>query len=288
MLVRRMQPRFARALSTRRVYKASDDPAIVRKQPPPRPSGAPQTDPPRNQPVQDDTQRKQVRKALCIFLGAPGSGKGTYSSKIAPVFGWQVVSTGDIIRNAIKNNTLEQQHVSAVNRGQLLPDGLIVDIIGKQLATQKNDMKGLLLDGFPRTLKQAEVLQKLCPVTVAFNVVVPEEAVVVKALARRACNNCNKQYNLADVRMEQQGVFMPPILPTNGGSSHCDCGGLLEKRDDDTEEVVRHRLSVYTEHAAPLVEFYSQQRVLFDYHVQRGVDDMVWLLPQLKRFLDRT
>lgn len=222
-----------------------------------------------------------LRKPLWLFLGAPGSGKGTYASRLAPLFNLEIVSSGGIIREEIKRGSPFGQRVEQYSKqGRLVPDVDMVGVVQDRLSRAKS---GVLLDGFPRTLAQAQVLQEMQPVSLALNVVIPEKAVVAKALGRRACATCERGYNLADVCMEEEGVVLPPIMPAHGDASRCDCGGALQRRDDDTREVIEHRLEVYREHADPLVEYYRAQQLLFTYKVRGGLEDMAWLEEDLKK-----
>jgi adenylate kinase len=189
-----------------------------------------------------------------IMLGAPGAGKGTQAKMIAEKYGVPHVSTGDIFRANIKNGTeLGMEAKKYMDKGLLVPDELTVKILLDRVA-QADCEKGYVLDGFPRTIPQAEVLDKALAelgetIDYAINVDVPDENIVKRMSGRRACLNCGATYHIEHVPPKKEGI--------------CDkCGKELVLRDDDKPETVLNRLKVYHEQTQPLIDFYSAKGVL--------------------------
>lgn len=189
-----------------------------------------------------------------IMLGAPGAGKGTQAKKIAEKYGIPHISTGDIFRANIKNGTeLGKKAKTYMDQGLLVPDELTCDLVVDRV--QKEDCaKGYVLDGFPRNIPQAEVLdealQKLeQKIDFAINVDVPDERIVERMSGRRACVGCGATYHVIFNAPKTEGV--------------CDvCGEKLILREDDTPETVQKRLNVYHEQTQPLIDYYEQAGVL--------------------------
>lgn len=189
-----------------------------------------------------------------IMLGAPGAGKGTQAKMIADKYSLPHISTGDIFRANIKNGTeLGMEAKRYMDEGKLVPDELTVKILLDRVA--KEDCKnGYVLDGFPRTIPQAEVLEKALneqgeSIDWAIDVDVPDENIVNRMSGRRACINCGATYHLVHIPPKQEGI--------------CDkCGSELILRDDDKPETVLNRLKVYHDQTQPLIDFYSSRNVL--------------------------
>lgn len=191
-----------------------------------------------------------------ILLGAPGAGKGTQAKFIAEKYGIPQVSTGDILREAVAKGTeLGKKAKEFMNQGKLVPDEVVIGIVKDRLG-QKDCEKGFILDGFPRTIAQAEALDRIVSemgkkIDAVINVNVPEEEVVKRIVNRRICKKCGAIYHL---------IFEPP--KKNGV---CDkCGGELYQRDDDREEVVRERFAVYKRNTQPLIDYYRKKGILYD------------------------
>lgn len=189
-----------------------------------------------------------------IMLGAPGAGKGTQAKMIADKYGVPHISTGDIFRANIKNGTeLGMEAKKYMDQGLLVPDELTVKILLDRVA--KDDCeKGYVLDGFPRTIPQAEVLEEALDnigdkIDFAIDVDVPDENIVRRMSGRRACSSCGATYHIEHVPPKTEGI--------------CDrCGKELVLRDDDKAETVKNRLNVYHEQTQPLIEFYEKKGVL--------------------------
>lgn len=198
-----------------------------------------------------------------IMLGAPGAGKGTQAKMIADKYSIPHISTGDIFRANIKNGTpLGMEAKGYMDQGKLVPDELTVKILLDRVA-QDDCKNGYVLDGFPRTIPQAEVLDKALTelndkIDFAINVDVPDENIIRRMSGRRACLNCGSTYHIEHVPPKAEGI--------------CDrCGSELILRDDDKEETVKNRLTVYHEQTQPLIDFYTAKGVLKDVD---GTQDM--------------
>lgn len=189
-----------------------------------------------------------------IMLGAPGAGKGTQAKKIAEKCGIPHISTGDIFRANIKNGTeLGKKAKTYMDQGLLVPDELVCDLVVDRIQ-QDDCKKGYILDGFPRTIPQAESLDKALQaigekMDYAIDVEVPDENIVKRMGGRRACVGCGATYHLVYAPTKKEGI--------------CDaCGGELILRDDDKPETVQKRLSVYHEQTQPLIDYYKAQGIL--------------------------
>lgn len=210
-----------------------------------------------------------------IMLGAPGAGKGTQAKQIAAKYNIPHISTGDIFRANIKGGTaLGMEAKEYMDKGQLVPDELTVRILLDRVANE--DCKnGYVLDGFPRTIPQAEVLDtevKKLGETVDFavNVDVPDENIVKRMGGRRACVKCGATYHIEHVPPKTEGI--------------CDtCGSELILRDDDKPETVKNRLNVYHEQTQPLIDYYEKQGIL---HTVDGTRDMDVVFADIVKILE--
>jgi len=191
------------------------------------------------------------------LLGPPGAGKGTQAKRIVETYGFVHLSTGDILRDEVARGTdLGLKAKGFMDRGELVPDELIINMVRSRIEAAS---AGFLLDGFPRTVPQAEALEKISPLDVVISVDLPREEVVRRLTARRVCASCGQIYNLA---------FRPPADPTV-----CDaCGGKLTQRDDDRENVIENRYDVYQASTAPLIAFYRRRGVLEEVDGRTGSD----------------
>ena len=201
-----------------------------------------------------------------IMLGAPGAGKGTQAKKIAEKYGIPHISTGDIFRANIKNGTeLGNKAKSYMEKGLLVPDELTCDLVVDRIA-QEDCKNGYVLDGFPRTIPQAEALKAALgkmgtTIDYAINVEVPDENIVKRMGGRRACLACGCTYH---------GVYNAPKV-----EDVCDvCGAKLVLRDDDKPETVKKRLDVYHEQTQPLIDFYDKEGVLVEVDGTQNLEDV--------------
>ncbi len=189
-----------------------------------------------------------------VMLGAPGAGKGTQAGLICEKYGIPHISTGDIFRANIKNGTeLGKKAKAYMDQGKLVPDELTIQLLLDRVA--KDDCRnGYVLDGFPRTIPQAEVLTKALAktgekVNFAINVDVPDENIVNRMSGRRSCPKCGASYHIQYIPPKKEGI--------------CDiCGAALIQRDDDKPETVKNRLKVYHEQTQPLIDYYEKAGVL--------------------------
>jgi len=186
-----------------------------------------------------------------IFLGPPGAGKGTQAKMLVERYGIPQVSTGDILRAAVAEGTeLGKKAKEYMEAGKLVPDEVVIGIIEERLK-QSDCEKGFILDGFPRTVPQAEALDKVLEkmgrkIDHVLTLDVPEEELIKRLTGRRTCKKCGAMYHT---------IFNPPKV-----EGVCDkCGGELYQRPDDNEETVRSRLSVYEQQTRPLIDFYEKK-----------------------------
>ena len=189
-----------------------------------------------------------------IMLGAPGAGKGTQAKQIADKYSIPHISTGDIFRANIKNGTeLGKKAKTFMDQGLLVPDELVVELVADRI--QQDDCKnGFVLDGFPRTIPQAEALDAALEkinekMDYAIDVDVPDENIITRMSGRRACLNCGPTYHIVSIPTKVEGI--------------CDrCGSPVVLRDDDKPETVKKRLEVYHEQTQPLIDYYKKKDIL--------------------------
>ena len=193
-------------------------------------------------------------KKHIIFLGPPGAGKGTQAKKLQEKFGFKHISTGDLLRNEIKNNTdLGKEIKSIMESGALVSDDIVLEIVKKNLSKSIVET-GFVFDGFPRTVIQGEKLDDLVKqlgfnIDVVFYVEIDEKTAVDRISNRRICSKCGTIYHLR---------YNPPKI-----KGVCDkCGGTLYQRDDDKEETVRNRYEIYMRQTFPLVKYYRNSELL--------------------------
>ena len=211
------------------------------------------------------------------LMGLPGAGKGTQASEIVKKFPIPHISTGDMFRKAIKDETdLGKEAKSYMDRGELVPDEVTVGIV-KERISEDDAKKGFLLDGFPRTIEQAEALNQIMSeldrdIDVVINIEVPEEELMNRLTGRRICEKCGTTYHL---------VFNPPKV-----DGICDIdGGKLYQREDDNPETVSNRLSVNVKQSKPILEYYNDKGVLKNIDgskdIEKVTDDVIGILNHL-------
>ena len=198
---------------------------------------------------------KQLKKKNLVFLGAPGAGKGTIAKEMVAVYGLAHISTGDILRAEVAKGTPAGREAAVIMKaGKLVPDELVADMVRRRL-TEPDCARGFILDGFPRTIRQAELLEAALKEqgTSLDRVIyldVPEEILIQRLTARMNCPKCDAIYNK---------LFMPPKV-----AGRCDkCGAELVQRADDSLETAQKRLAVFREQTEPLVAFYRDRNALF-------------------------
>jgi adenylate kinase len=185
-----------------------------------------------------------------IIFGAPGSGKGTYASRLKEKLGLEVLSMGDIFRKIMKNETNFGKKVKKfVKNGQLVPDEIVIEVLKKRLS-EISTKKGIIFDGYPRTTSQAEVLEDIAKIDVILLQDVPDWIIIERLSSRRICKKCNEVYNIR---------FLKPKI-----ENICDkCGGQLYQRPDDTAEVIKRRIELYQKMTSPLIEYYKEKKTPF-------------------------
>ncbi|PSC69593.1 Sucrose-phosphate synthase [Micractinium conductrix] len=208
-----------------------------------------------------------------VFLGPPGVGKGTYSTRVADYFGLNHIASGDLVRDEMrKGSEIGKEMEACVNAGNLLPDALILRVIREHfMRAHSEGSDKFLLDGFPRTGEQAAALEQIADVQLAVNLGLREEVLVEKCMGRRLCKKCGKNYNVADIHLAADPakglpeIVMPPLSPPP------ECAQHMEQRADDTEPVIRRRLEIYTASARPVEDFYARSGKLLDFEITGGI-----------------
>ncbi|MEW6324007.1 MAG: adenylate kinase [Nitrospirota bacterium] len=198
-----------------------------------------------------------------ILLGPPGVGKGTQALRLAQRFGGRRISTGDLLREAVRLNTpLGREAKRIMDKGELVPDAVMIGLVREQLAAPELPANWVL-DGFPRTIGQADALATLLdeldqPLDAVISLEADRDELVRRLSGRRTCPSCQRVYHVDSA-------------PSPGGE-RCECGGLLVQRDDDKPETVRKRLSVYDEQTRPLLDYYRERRQLLAVNGQGPVE----------------
>lgn len=211
-----------------------------------------------------------------ILLGPPGAGKGTQAQMISERYHIPQISTGDILRKAVKENTpLGRKAKEFMERGELVPDEIVVGIVEQRLK-ESDCERGFILDGFPRTRQQAEELQTILAnigkaIHHVINIEVEDEELIRRLSGRRTCKDCGSMFHL---------VFAPPKR-----EGICDrCGGPLYQREDDKEETIKIRLKEYKRQTAPLIEYYQQKKTLRSIN---GIGNREEIFSQISNLLGR-
>ena len=185
-----------------------------------------------------------------IIFGAPGSGKGTYASRLKDRLNVEVIATGDIFREMMKEETpLGRKVKGYVEKGLLVPDAITLEVLKQSLAKIPRG-KGFILDGYPRTIEQAKSLDGIAKIDAIIHLIVPDWIIIERLSSRRICKNCGAIYNLLYLKPKNDMV--------------CDkCGGQLYQRSDDTPEVIKKRIEVYEKQTQPLLQYYIAKGVPF-------------------------
>ncbi len=201
-----------------------------------------------------------------VFLGAPGVGKGTQAEMVAAKYGIPKISTGDLLRAAVVQQTpLGKEAKQFMDRGDLVPDSVVIGLVEEKIS-EPECAKGFILDGFPRTVPQADALAELLArkgvsLDRVVYFVIPREEVITRLSGRRSCSKCQAVYHVVFVPPKQEGI--------------CDeCGGALVQRADDRKETVESRLNVYEEQTSPLIDYYRGKKMLAELDGSGSVEDV--------------
>lgn len=197
-----------------------------------------------------------------VFLGPPGAGKGTLAAKAVELLQIPHISTGAIFRTAIANKTpLGLKVKEIIDAGRLVDDDTTIALVKERLA-EADAQKGYILDGFPRTIAQAEALEGFSKIDRVVNFDIPDAAVIERLSGRRVCKNCGANYHILFSKPKKDGI--------------CDlCGGELYTRDDDKPEAIQKRLEVYRAQTAPLIDYYRKKGLLVDVDARPAVDQVI-------------
>ncbi|XXG87307.1 hypothetical protein AAC387_Pa11g2024 [Persea americana] len=213
------------------------------------------------------------RTVQWVFLGSPGVGKGTYASRLSHLLGVPHIATGDLIREELSTTgPLSLQLAEIVNQGKLVSDEIIVSLLSKRLESGgAKGESGFILDGFPRTIRQAEILDGVTEIDLVINLKLSEDVLVEKCLGRRICSQCGGNFNVANISIKGEngrpGIYMAPLLPPT------HCASKLITRSDDTEAVIKERLRIYNDTSQPVEEFYRSQGKLLEFDLPGGIPE---------------
>ncbi|KAF7818568.1 Adenylate kinase 1, chloroplastic [Senna tora] len=213
------------------------------------------------------------RNVQWVFLGCPGVGKGTYASRLSSLLGVPHIATGDLVREELASSgPLSAQLSEIVNQGKLVSDEIIISLLSKRLAAGgAKGESGFILDGFPRTIRQAEILEGVTDIDLVINLKLREDVLLEKCLGRRICSQCGGNFNVASIDIKGEdgnpGIIMAPLLPP------AHCMSKLITRSDDTEAVVKERLRIYNEKSQPVEEYYRSRGKLLEFVLPGGIPE---------------
>jgi adenylate kinase len=207
-----------------------------------------------------------------VLLGPPGAGKGTYAGILSKKYGIPTISVGDLFRKAIKDRTELGKRVKAyVSSGDLVPDEIVIEVVKNRL-NEDDCKKGFLLDGYPRTVNQAEAMFDFKSIDVALNFVVPDEVIMERIGGRRTCRKCGSIYHIKNI---------PPTI-----DGICDrCTGRLVQRSDEKPEVIKNRLEVYRQKTKPVADYLRKKGLLADIEANYPFEEIDKIIAQCDKYL---
>jgi len=212
-------------------------------------------------------------KMNIVLLGSPGVGKGTYAKRISRIYSIPQISTGDMFREAIKNQTgVGLKAKGYMDKGELVPDDVTIGIVNERL--KQDDCKnGFMLDGFPRTIPQADVLSDIIDIDKVLNFIASDEVIIDRLSGRRVCKSCGAIYHIRNIIPKVEGV--------------CDnCGGELYQREDDKPESIKKRLDVYKKQTAPLINYYKEKDILVDIDANKPIEQVDEIISDVRKALE--
>jgi adenylate kinase len=207
-----------------------------------------------------------------VMLGSPGVGKGTYAKILSDKYNVPRISVGDLFREAIRDETeLGKKIRDYVSRGDLVPDEIVIELVKERL--QKDDCKnGFFLDGFPRTIAQAEAIEKFKKIDKVFNFVASDRIIMSRLGGRRTCRECGAIYHVENIPSKVEGI--------------CDhCGGGLYQRSDETPQAIKNRLRVYREKTKPVIDYFREKGLIADVDANYRIEEVDKVISQCERHL---
>jgi adenylate kinase len=207
-----------------------------------------------------------------VILGPPGVGKGTYAEILSKKYNIPKISVGDLFRKAIKDETeLGKKIKGYVSSGDLVPDTIVIELVKNRLEVD-DCRRGFLLDGYPRTVAQAEAMEKFKKIDVALNFVAPDEVIMSRIGGRRTCRKCGAIYHIKNIPPKVEGI--------------CDrCGGKLIQRSDEKPEVIKNRLMVYREKTRPVIDYLRKKGLLVDIDAHYNIEEIDKIISQCEKRL---
>ena len=208
-----------------------------------------------------------------VLLGSPGAGKGTYAKRILGIYGIPQISTGDMFREAIKNKTeIGLKAKGYMDKGELVPDDVTIGIVEERLK-QDDCENGFMLDGFPRTIVQADALSNVIAIDKVLNFTASDDTIIDRLSGRRVCKSCGAIFHIRNIIPKVEGV--------------CDnCGGELYQRDDDKPESVKKRLDVYKKQTSPLIDYYKEKNLLADIDANKPIEQVDEIIADVRKALE--
>ncbi|MDD5086448.1 MAG: adenylate kinase [Candidatus Nanoarchaeia archaeon] len=208
-----------------------------------------------------------------VLLGSPGVGKGTYAERISKIYSIPQISTGDMFREAIKNETkVGLEAKSYMDKGELVPDEVTIKIVKERL--EKDDCKnGFMLDGFPRTIAQADALSEISKIDKVLSFVADDEIIIDRLSGRRVCSDCGRIFHVKNIPPKIEGI--------------CDiCDGKLIQREDDKPESIKKRLDVYKKQTAPLIDYYKEKDILAEIDASKPIEKIDEIISDVRKALE--